>query len=295
MYMLIPVVRIFTLIVLLSALWLMAGCLERSYIKEKELKSFFRYSPEKKPIISAHNGGGIYTGYPENCLESFSFVTRQMHTLIEADVASTKDSTLIILADDTYDLRTTGSGKVSEQRWEVAKTFFLKDGKGKTTGYRIPTLRDLLKWGKSKVVFTFDIKKNVPYQRVIDVIQEMKAQNQVVIIAKTHTHASLIHRLDPGIMMQVTINSEADYLQLSRSGVPDERMVAFIGHKEASDELYSFLHSKGIMTILGASEVLDDMAMARGDELYRKFFDNGADILSTTRPLQAGKVLGLIR
>ncbi len=171
----------------------------------------------------------------------------------------------------------------------------MKDGKGKATPYRIPTVKDLLKWGKGKVILTLNVKKEVPLQRVVEAIQEMKAQRQAVLIARTPGQAALIHRLDAALMIQVSIYQPADYELYRKAGIPDERMVAYIGQKEASDELYSFLHDKGIMTILETAGSLDDMALARGDELYRKFFANGADILSTTRPLQAGRALGLIR
>lgn len=284
-----------SLTIVAALLLVLPGCLRKSYVREKELTAFLRYSPQKKPIISANKGGDAYPGYPENCLETFSYVSRQMRSIIETDIATTKDSVLIIFNDDTFDRTTTGNGKVSEEKWALAKTFLLKDGHGKRTHYRIPTLKDLLKWGKGKVIFSLGIKKNVPYQRVIDAIQDAGAQNYTVIITDTPNQAALVHRLDHNLMIQVNILEIKDYDALRSAGVPDNRMVAFIGNKEAPDALYSFLHERGILTILGTAKNLDGMALSRGDEVYKKFVDNGADILSTTRPLQVGRILGLIR
>ncbi len=88
--------------ILLIASVSLSGCFSKTYLKEKDLRTFFRYSPQRKPVVSVHSSDGVYAGYPENCLESFAFVARQMQVLIEADFSLTRDSTLIVLGDDTY-------------------------------------------------------------------------------------------------------------------------------------------------------------------------------------------------
>ena len=35
-----------------------------------QLHDWFRYSPERPVVVSGHRGG-MMTGYPENCIESF--------------------------------------------------------------------------------------------------------------------------------------------------------------------------------------------------------------------------------
>lgn len=61
-------------------------------------------------------------------------------------------------------------------------------------------------------------------------------------------------------------------------------MVAFIGTREPTTELIDFLHSKGIMTILGVLGNLDKKAAAKGDNLYKTYANQGVDIFATDRP-----------
>lgn len=246
-------------------------------------------------MISAHRGGGMYTGYPENCLESFAYLAGQMSVIIECDIAATKDSALVMMHDDTYDRTTNGTGKVNEQTLGYAKTLRLKDNQGNMTKYRIPTLEETLQWGHGKVLFTPDVKRSVPYQRVVEAVQKAKAQNYVAIITYSATQAKLVHRLDSSVLISVTIRSEDDYNRLRAGGIPDNKMIAFVGTGEASSELYRFLHEKKILTILGTMGNLDEMAEARGESTYQKFIDNGVDILSTDRALEAGRSLKIIK
>lgn len=96
------------------------GCSSRNHLLVNNLPAYLQYSNDKPPLISAHRGGGTYVGYPENCLESFGYLARQMPIVIECDIAQTKDSVLLMMHDDTYERTTTGTGKVSEQTWNYA-------------------------------------------------------------------------------------------------------------------------------------------------------------------------------
>lgn len=281
--------------VFLGGLWLgAAGCYSGNYLLVNDLSRYLQYRGDKLPLISAHRGGGTYAGYPENCLESFGYLARQMPVVIECDISATQDSVLLMMHDDTYERTTTGTGPVGKQTWAYARSLFLEDHQGGATRYRIPTLHEVLKWGNGKVIYTLDVKPNVPYKWVVEAVQQARAENYAVIITYNATQAELVHRLDRRLMISVTIRNREEYDRLHAAGIPDNRMVAFVGTREPSADLYDFLHKKKIMTILGTLGNLDGMAEARGDATYQRFVDNGADILSTDRPLEAGRALNLI-
>ncbi len=273
---------------------ILSQCASPNHLLVNNLPSYLQYSSDKLPLISAHRGGGAYAGYPENCLESFGYLARQMPIVIECDISTTQDSVLLMMHDDTYERTTTGTGQVGKQTWAYARSLFLADDQGVATRYRIPTLNEVLKWGNGKVIYTLDVKPNVPYKWVVEAVQKARAENYAVIITYNATQAELVHRLDRRLMISVTIRNREEYDRLHAAGIPDNRMVAFVGTREPSADLYDFLHKKKIMTILGTLGNLDGMAAARGDATYQRFVDNGADILSTDRPLEAGRALNLI-
>ncbi|AYQ33687.1 glycerophosphodiester phosphodiesterase family protein [Runella sp. SP2] len=267
-----------------------SSCTPATYLKSVKRESF-QYSAQSKPLISAHRGGGDYAGYPENCIESFEWLAKQMPVIIECDISMTKDSVLMMMHDDALERTTTGSGKVREVNWEYCKTLQLEDNKGTLTPYKIPTLETVLTWGKDKVMFTLDVKRSVPFEKVAALVKKYRAHSYAAIITYNAQDAAKVHRLDPEVMISVTIRNREEYQRHQEAGIPDNRMIAFVGTREPNSELCQFLHQKGIRCILGTLGNLDKMAAARGDQLYGEFVKQGGDILSSDRPLEAWKVV----
>lgn len=278
---------------LLAGLVLLTACTPKTYqrVPGGGLPGYFRYQPNQPPKISAHRGGGDYAGFPENCLESFRFLAKRMPVIIECDISTTKDSVLVMLHDDTLDRTTTGKGPVNATTWAECQTFRLKDNRGTLTNFRMPTLDEVLAWGRGKVVFTLDVKRSVPFERVVAAVRNADAADYAAVITYNATDALRLHRLAPELVISVNIRNRADYDRLRDGGIPDAKMVAFIGTREADPDLYRFLHERGIASILGTLGNLDRQAAARGDSVYRAFVRNGADVLSTDRPLEAHQVL----
>ncbi|SOD81387.1 glycerophosphodiester phosphodiesterase family protein [Spirosoma fluviale] len=280
----------------LIVLGLSAGlitCSPKTYTKIPTGKAydFFSYKSNQVAKISAHRGGGDLKGYPENCIESFEYLAKKMPVIIECDIDLTKDSVMVMMHDANLDRTTTGTGKLIDRNYAELSQYRLEDNQGNVTPYKIPTLEDVLRWGKNKVTFTLDVKRNVSFAKVVDMIHKTGAEDYVAVITYNAQDAAKLNKLDPNLMISVTIRNRAEYDRLRELGVPDNRMVAFVGVKEPDADLYKFLHEKGIACILGTLGNLDKQAAAKGDQVYKKFVENGADIMSTDRPLEIAKVL----
>ena len=123
----------------------------------EELQAYFTYDPARDVIVSGHRGG-MMPGYPENCIESCEKTLSLMPTFFEIDFSFTKDSVMVLMHDLTIDRTTTGKGLVADYTYDELRRLNLVDRDGKVTPYRIPRLKDVLEWGKDKVVFNFDNK-----------------------------------------------------------------------------------------------------------------------------------------
>lgn len=251
------------------------------------LYQFLTHTDNRVPLISAHRGGAE-SGYPENAIETFEKSAKRQPLIIECDVALTKDSVLVLMHDDKLDRTSNGKGYVRDYTFKELQDFRLKDIDGELTSYRIPSLEKALEWGAGKVIYTLDIKRNVPYELVIDLVRKKKAAAYTVLITYSATQAAKVHELAPELMISASIAKPEDLIRLNDYGVPDNRLVAFVGTSEAQPETYQFLHEHGILCIVGTMGNLDDQAKARGDVLYFDMIDRGADILSTGRPVEAG-------
>jgi glycerophosphoryl diester phosphodiesterase len=249
------------------------------------------------PLISVHRGGGDLRGFPENCIESFDYVTGQIErpgapAVIECDIDLTKDSMLVMMHDATLDRTTTGTGKLIDHTYAEVQQVKLEDNQGNPTAFRVPTLEETLNWGRKRgAMFTLDVKRNVSFAKVIERVRRTGTENNVAIITYNAKDAALVNRLAPELMISVTIRNQAEYDQLHELGIPDNRMFAFVGVKTPDPGLYTFLHGKGIATILGTLGNLDKQAAAKGDALYKEWTAAGADMLSTDRPLEVARAL----
>ena len=255
-----------------------------------ELRQFLRYREDRIPLISAHRGGPA-PGFPENAIETFQNTLKYHPAIIECDVALSKDSVLVMMHDDKLDRTTSGSGFISDFTYAHLQQLNLEDNKGKATEYKIPTLDEVLKWAKGKVILTIDVKRGVPFKKVIEAVHENDASAYSVIITYNANQAREGYQLDSNLMISASVRGREDLERLNNLGIKNENLVAFVGVKEPAPHVYQFLHSKGIQCILGTMGNLDRRAAARGDKLYYNLIKSGADILSTDRNQEAGREL----
>jgi glycerophosphoryl diester phosphodiesterase len=256
----------------------------------EETRDFYSWTSDRIPLVSAHRGGP-YPGFPENAIETFENVLHYTPAIIEMDVAMTKDSVLVLMHDDNLDRTTNGKGKVDEVTYAYIQSLFLEDNEGKMTEFKVPTLREALLWSKGKALLTIDIKRSVPFEKVIEEVRETESEANATLISYTLPAAKKLHYLAPELMLSVTIRNEKEIRRLEETGIPWTRVIAFTGVAERSFEFNKALHDRGVFTILGVLGNLDRRAETRGDQLYASFVQNGADILATDRPIEASKVI----
>lgn len=255
-----------------------------------DLYKLLGYREGRYPLVSAHRGGPA-PGYPENAMATFERMANIQPAIIECDIQMTRDSVLILMHDEDLDRTTNATGRIADRDFAELANVRLRDNEGTPTDYGIPTLAEALQWGVGKVVFTLDVKRGVPYSRVVEEIRKHDAAHISVVITYNANQAAEVHALAPELMISASIRSEADLRRLNRLGVPNDRLIAFVGTREADPSTYEILHRAGISTILGTMGNLDTQAVRQGNQRYAEFVRRGADILSTDRPIEAGDAL----
>ena len=250
---------------------------------------------DRYPLISSHRGGDA-EGFPENCIETFERAATFGPAIIETDIAMTKDSVLILMHDDRLDRTSTGKGFVRDYNYSEIKSFFLKDFRGRETAYKIPTLDEALIWGKHKVVYTLDVKRGVPYEKVVESIRKNAAEPYSIAITYSADQARAFHKLAPDIWLSVSANGPEDIQRLKKYKVSTDRIVAFVGITEPSRQTIDYMNTQQIPMILGTMGNLDKSAKMNGDHLYYTFFEKGIRILSADRNrAAAGQALKFAR
>ncbi|MFA6619168.1 MAG: glycerophosphodiester phosphodiesterase family protein [Candidatus Neomarinimicrobiota bacterium] len=261
-----------------------------SFDTVEELQAFFSWDENSTPILSAHRGGP-YPGYPENCIESFENILNYYPATLEVDVSITKDSVLILMHDWNLERTTTGRGSVNETLFDDLNDLYLEDNDGNLTKYQIPTLKEALEWTKGKTVLNLDVKRGVPFKKVVDLVHKTETKANVLIIVYSIKDGVKVHQLDPDLMLSLSIRSEEELLRAKEAGIPMNRVTAFTGTRLQKKKLYKMIHEEGSFVNCGTLGNLDKKAEARGDHLYKRWDKLGIDIFATDRPLEVGKVL----
>lgn len=267
----------------------------------EDLQAYFSYNPNRDIIISAHRGG-MQEGYPENCIASCEKTLSMMPTFFEIDFSFTKDSVMVLMHDLTIDRTTTGSGRVADYTYEELQQFNLVDRQGNVTEYKIPTLKEVLEWGKNKVAFNFDNK----YINTKGVSEEDKKRALDYYIkqmlpggdwAEYHNFFLSVRSLEEAmyywnagvreVMFCVEISTPEHFEAYDASPIPWENIIAAsrMAINPEMQEIYEKLHEKGVMIIISVTGA-DDKIKRKSDRrtAYLRTLMSEPDLIETDYP-----------
>ncbi len=258
----------------------------------RQLQAFFKYSKNNAPVISGHRGCDI-AGYPENSIEAFEYVLRHTPAFFEIDPRMTKDSVVVLMHDATLERTTNGTGKLSDHTWAEVQKLQLKDRFGKLTPYRVPTLAQVIEWGRGKTILNLD-KKDVPAEITDRIIQQHKAGSFVMVTVHNAEQAKFYFEKDPNRMMSAFVKTKKALEEYEAAGIPWKNMIAYIGseNKPGNKVMLDLLHQRKVKCMISAAPVYDKLAtVAQRAEAYRDIFQSGADILESDLPVEVARAM----
>ena len=252
--------------------------------KRADLHAWFRYSPTRPIVISGHRGGMI-SGYPENCIESFEKTLTMMPSFFEIDPRLTRDSVIVLMHDATIDRTTSGSGRVADYTLAELQQFRLKDRDGNLTEFRIPTLEEAIRWSQGKTILNLDIK-DVPLEFMSEFINRLAPAN-VMYTVRNARQARLLLDRDPDAMFSAWCKNLSEYRAYQEAEIPASQMMAYVGTMMLADQqpLYDSLHRQGVMCMISVAPTHDRRAaeaQKRGG--YELELGSGCDVIETDYP-----------
>ena len=267
----------------------------------EELQAYFTYDPARDVIVSGHRGG-MMPGYPENCIESCEKTLSMMPTFFEVDFSFTRDSVMVLMHDLTIDRTTTGKGRVADYTYEELQQFCLVDRDRNVTPYKIPRLKDLLEWGKDKVVFNFD-NKYINTRGVSDEVRRASLDYYIKqlqpggdwsmyhnIMLSVRSVEEALYYWEHGIrnvMFCVEISSMEHFRAYDASPIPWKYIMAYIRLAVNPDlqPVYDLLHAEGVMTMTSITGSSDKVKNSRDRRVcYLRELVAEPDIIETDYP-----------
>lgn len=252
-----------------------------------KLPELLRWSPSRTPMVSQHRGGPM-PGYPENAIETLDNALKYGPGILEVDVATLSDGTMVLMHDYTLNRTTTGQGRLSSVTWQDVTHLKLVDEQGTITKFHIPLLKDTLLWAKGRAILNLDIKKGTDFAQVIALVRETGTLDHVMAITYSLDQASEFNKVAPDTMLSVRIRNAEELAAVQKANVPLNRVVAWAGLKLLPKTAYDMLHAHGLLIMQGTlgfdENALDALIRKSGDEReYLNIIGLGADIIATDR------------
>ena len=266
-----------------------------------DCQAYFHYDPSRDIMISAHRGG-MQEGFPENCIASCEKTLSMMPTFFEIDFSLTKDSVMVLMHDLTVDRTTDGTGRVADYTWEELQQLHLVDRQGNVTEYRIPSLQEMLEWGKGKVAFNFDNKyintKGVSDEdkaRALDYYRRQllpggdwaEYRNMFLSVRSLEEAMYYWNAGVQDVMFCVEISKPEHFAAYDASPIPWDHIVAAsrTAINPEMQEIYDKLHDLGVMVIVSVTQTDDKIKNPRDRRVaYLRTLLSEPDLIETDYP-----------
>ncbi len=252
---------------------------------------------ESKVLVASHRGD--WRNYADNSLEGIESCIAMGVDIVELDVSRTQDGHLILMHDKTVNRTTNGKGPVSEFTLKEIQELRLRNGLGRTSEFKVPTLEEALLVAKDRIMINLD-KADEYFEEVYPLLEKTGTVEQTIIKSdKPYDELRALHgeSLDRMIFMPVIKVKEETTLasldSLLDARYPyyeivfeqeDKEKLQHIKNKLEDTDCIIWINSLWPSLCGGYS---DDRALKDADGTWGYLVDSlGAGILQTDRPAQ---------
>ncbi|PWK79808.1 glycerophosphoryl diester phosphodiesterase [Mucilaginibacter oryzae] len=191
-----------------SITWAILLYFTNSYAQATKCDSLIKqlHQPlDRHIMVAAHRGD--WRDAPENSLLAFKYAMDIGVDIIELDLNKTKDGIIVIMHDQTIDRTTDGKGSPGDYTLAELKKFHLKNGLGRVTVNAIPTLQEVMKLIKGKILVNLD-KSYLYYNEAYQVLKTTGTLNQAIF--KTTEAYETVRNQYPAIIDSITFMAVID-------------------------------------------------------------------------------------
>lgn len=163
-----------------------------------------------RALVTAHRGDSKHA--PENTLAAIRLAVDNQADIVEIDVRQTKDGVLVLMHDESL-LRTTGVDKlVGEVDYDFVATLDPgSDFSEEYAGEKVPTLREVLEYGKENHIFyNIELKPEDYYdnyvENIVALIEEYEYEEHCVIASMDQQVLKDMKQLKPELKTICILN-----------------------------------------------------------------------------------------
>jgi len=204
---------------------------------------------------------------PENTLRSVRRAIELGVDRVEIDVRVSRDGGLVIMHDETVDRTTNGHGYVSELTLNELRS--LDAGMGE----KIPTLEEILEFTMGKAKLEIELKVPEATEPTIQLVEELNAEKDVIVISFMHELLERVHDLNPNIKTgALFFDVPKDILQRA---LKVHAYSIHVYYRNVNSELVKGAHRSGLEVAVWNPNRIEEM---------REMIGLGVDAIGSDRP-----------
>ncbi|MBS4075708.1 glycerophosphodiester phosphodiesterase family protein [Ameyamaea chiangmaiensis] len=241
--------------------------------------------PAARPLICAHRGWTDPT-QAENSLIQMRQTLRHGPFMMELDLATDSDGTIVLMHDDTVNRTTDGDGPVAAMTDAQRQRLRLRRADG-ATDEAIPLYDDVLRWAASAPTarLMLDIKGVSP-EAALTPVRRAGLSDRVVVLTFHPAQSQAAFDADPDALVCV-LTADAAQLTAARDMARGRRFAAYVP-RAADVALFHAAHQAGAVVITdllgpGAFGATHDIWMP--DAAARWVRSRPIDIIVTNTPV----------
>lgn len=249
----------------------------------------------QKIQVAAHRGD--WRNYTENSLEAIQGAIDMGVDIAEIDIAKTKDGHIVLMHDKKVDRTTNGKGLVSDFTLAEIKDMKLKNGLGRITDFKVPTLEEVMILAKGKILVNID-KGDKYFDDVYEILRKTGTVDQAIIKSNKPYEVLLENygdNLNEMIFMPViNLNDGITYDSIRptlEKGYPFYELVFKDENKDLLNKIQKTLNEKGSQIWINSlwdslcGGYSDDKALKNREKIYGYLIDSlDTRIIQTDRP-----------
>ncbi len=245
----------------------------------KILRAF--HNPNSSVVLVASHRA-THLRAPENSLPAIQDAILLGADVVELDVRTTKDDSLILMHDSSVDRTTNGKGKVRHLTFgEIRRLSFKKTVHGISEQPRVPTLREALRTARGKILVDIDWK-DASAKDLVEIVRETGTLGQVLFFSRNFAKLDSARILAPGALVMPRAKSagEIDSI-LARFHPP----VVHIDPGLYTPEVVRKLRAAGARIWINSLGKTDLLQVFLGKKrTFGKLIAGGANMIQTDRP-----------
>lgn len=262
--------------------------------RASELRQQLFDSNNDSIMVIAHRGD--WRNAPENSILAIKSAIEMGVDIVEIDIQKTKDGKLVLMHDKTIDRTTNGEGQVADFTLDSLKTFVLKNGMGRPTYQRIPTLQEAMETSKDKILVNLD-KSYSLFDQVYSVLRETNTVNQVIVKGKVpyaQVKKEFGQYLNDVIFMPIISLDHPESRKIAEDYISKFQPAAieFVFKNEDSSLANEFksIRKRGSRVWVNSlwaslnAGYEDEIAVQHTDSIYGWYIKKGINMIQTDRP-----------